>query len=171
LPCRPISIHCTWNEILAILKGEWEGNGLAVLVAERKVRRQELEALSTPDFIIDETPQFAEPVTSGSGKGLTGMGVAAGKASGMARVITHPQEGEKLQAGEVLVAPSTDPGWTPLFLRASAIVMETGGFLSHGAIVAREYGIPAVVNIPGIMKIINDSQLITVDGDEGKVYL
>lgn len=99
------------------------------------------------------------------------MGVAAGKASGTARVIAHPQEGEKLQAGEVLVAPSTDPGWTPLFLRASAIVMETGGFLSHGAIVAREYGIPAVVNIPGITKIINDSQLITVDGDEEKVYL
>lgn len=48
-----------------------------------------------------------------------------------------------------MVAPSTDPGWTPLFLKAGAVVMETGGFLSHGAIVAREYGIPAVVNIPG----------------------
>lgn len=69
------------------------------------------------------------------------------------------------------MAPSTDPGWTPLFLRASAIVMEEGSSLSHGSIVAREYGIPAVVNIPGVMKMIKDNQLITVDGDEGKVYL
>lgn len=65
---------------------------------------------------------------------------------------------------------STDPAWTPLFLRASAIVMETGGFLSHGSTVAREYGIPAVVNIPGVMRILNDNELITVDGDEGKIY-
>jgi len=71
----------------------------------------------------------------------------------------------------VLVAPSTDPGWTPLFLRASAIVMETGGFLSHGSIVAREYGIPAVVNIPNAMKVIRDKRIITVDGDEGKILL
>lgn|GEM_PF-2023554 len=70
-----------------------------------------------------------------------------------------------------LVAPSTDPAWTPLFLRASAIVMETGGFSSHGSIVAREYGIPAVINIPGVMKVIDDNRLVTVDGDEGKVYL
>ncbi len=95
--------------------------------------------------------------------------MAAGKASGAARIIYHPDEGGKVHSGDVLVAPSTDPGWTPLFLRASAIVLEAGAALSHGAIVAREYGIPAVVNIPGVMKIIKDSQLITVDGDEGKV--
>lgn len=102
---------------------------------------------------------------------LLGIGVAAGKASGPASIIRHPNEGEKLKEGDVLVAPSTDPGWTPLFLRTAAIVMEEGASLSHGAIVAREYGIPAVVNIPGVLKMIKDHQLITVDGDEGKVYL
>ncbi len=163
--------HCTWNEIFSILKGDWDGRGLDVLVAERKARRVEMEALSPPDFVIDDAPTFAKPATSGSGDSLTGLGVAAGRASGSAKLIGHPDEGEKLQAGDVLVAPSTDPGWTPLFLRASAIVMEAGAALSHGAIVAREYGIPAVVNIPGVMKIIKDNQLITVDGDEGKVYL
>ena len=71
--------------------------------------------------------------------------------------------------GDILVAPSTDPGWTPLFLRASAIVMETGGFLSHGAIVAREYGIPAVANVPGILKALEDGELITVDGSGDRV--
>ncbi|MHB8126539.1 MAG: PEP/pyruvate-binding domain-containing protein [Desulfitobacteriaceae bacterium] len=163
--------HCAWSEILSILQGDWGGRGLDVLVAERKSRRRELEALSPPDFVIEEVPHFAEPVSYSSGNGLAGIGVAAGKASGPAKLINDPNEGEKLQTGDVLVAPSTDPGWTPLFLRASAIVMEAGGSLSHGAIVAREYGIPAVVNIPGVLKIIKDSQLITVDGDEGKVYL
>lgn len=163
--------HCALNEISSIIWEYWDGKGLAVLVAERKARRKEMEALSPPDLIIDEAPHFAQPAIPNSDNALTGMGVAAGRASGVARLIVHPDEGEKLLAGDVLVAPSTDPAWTPLFLRASAIVMETGGFSSHGSIVAREYGIPAVVNIPGVMKIIDDSQLVTVDGDMGKVYL
>jgi len=69
------------------------------------------------------------------------------------------------------VAPTTDPGWTPLLLRASAIAVESGGAGSHGAIVAREYGIPAVLNIPGVMQLIQDGQNLVVDGDEGKVFL
>jgi pyruvate,water dikinase len=163
--------HCTWNEIFSILKGDWDGRGLDLLVTGRKAGRNEMEALSSPDWIIDDAPYFAETAPRSPGNMLTGLGVSAGKASGAAKLLCHPEEGEKLQAGDVLVAPSTDPGWTPLFLRASAIVMGAGGVLSHGAIVAREYGIPAVVNIPGVMKIINDGQLINVDGDEGKVYL
>jgi pyruvate,water dikinase len=163
--------HCTLIEIFSLLKGYWDGRGLAALVAERKVRKKEMEALSPPDLIVDEAPHFMEPVTTSPGDALTGMGVAAGRASGTARLIFHPGEWEKLQAGDVLVAPSTDPAWTPLFLRASAIVMETGGFLSHGSIVAREYGVPAVINIPGVMRLLHDGQKITVDGDVGKVYL
>jgi pyruvate,water dikinase len=163
--------YCVLGEIFSIILRYWDGNGLAVLVAERKIRRKAMEAFSPPDLIIDDAPKFAEPVTCNSGNELIGLGVAAGRASGTAKLIYHPDNGEKLQAREVLVAPSTDPGWTPLFLRASAIVMETGGFLSHGAIVAREYGIPAVINIPGIMRMVKDSQLITVDGDEGREYL
>jgi len=83
----------------------------------------------------------------------------------------HPpsQRGTYLSAGEVLVAPSTDPGWTPLFLRASAIVMASGGYLSHGAIVAREYGIPAVVNVPGILTGVRQGDPLFVDGDSGRV--
>lgn len=78
---------------------------------------------------------------------------------------------DRLQPGDIMVAPSTDPGWTPLFLKAGAVVMETGGFLSHGAIVAREYGVPAVVNIPGVMRVIKDGYQVVVDGDEGKIFL
>lgn len=130
-----------------------------------------MEAIAPPDIIMGDTPKYSEPATKSSGSFLAGMPVAAGRASGIARLISHPDEGRRLQPGDVMVAPSTDPGWTPLFLKASAVIMETGGFLSHGAIVAREYGIPAVVNIPGVMQVIKEGMNVDVDGDEGKVFL
>ena len=162
---------CTWPELVSLLIGEWNGVGLRALIEARKATRSEMESISAPDIIFGETPKFIEAVTQTSGNCLKGVAVATGKASGIARLISHPDEGSRLQPGDVLVAPSTDPGWTPLFLKACAVVMETGGFLSHGAIVAREYGVPAVVNIPGVMKVIKDGRKVVVDGDEGKVYL
>jgi pyruvate,water dikinase len=77
--------------------------------------------------------------------------------------------GAHLEPGEILVAPSTDPGWTPLFLTAGGLVMEMGGPNSHGAVVAREYGIPAVVGVPGATTQIETGQLVTVDGAAGVV--
>lgn len=95
----------------------------------------------------------------------TGTGVARGKV----RRLRHPAEGPALLPGEILVAPSTDPGWTPLFLKAGGLVVETGGYLSHGAIVAREFALPAVVNLPGILDRLNDGDEIEVDGLNGEV--
>lgn len=86
------------------------------------------------------------------------------------RLIDRP-EAAAFQPGDVLVARATDPAWTPIFLAASAIVVENGGYLSHGAIVAREFGIPAVVNLPGIRSEVRSGQMITVDGDHGAVLL
>ncbi|HZD59602.1 MAG TPA: PEP-utilizing enzyme, partial [Anaerolineae bacterium] len=146
------------------------GRGLTALIEERKKKQEEYEQLDPPDVIVDETPQPKTVVQEVSGGILKGIGVAAGQATGTARLINHPKEGHLLQPGEILVAPSTDPGWTPLFLRASGLIMEVGGSLSHGAVVAREYGIPAVVNVPGAMKALQDGEMVTVDGDEGKVY-
>lgn len=162
--------HCSWCDIIPILTNNWDGRGLKSLVFDRKEKRKDLEALSPPDLIINAAPHYSTPLCPGPGDALEGLGVGAGKATGQARVVMRPEEGEKLGCGEVLAAPSTDPAWTPLFLKASAIVMETGGFLSHGAIVAREYGIPAVVNIPGVLKLIEDGRETVVDGDEGKIY-
>jgi len=162
--------HCAMTELGSLLSGYWDGTGLKVLVEERKHLREELSELDPPDVIIDEVPQTRSISAQATGQVLTGLGVAAGRATGKARLIHHPHENIRLQAGDVLVAPSTDPGWTPLFLRAKAVVMEVGGYLSHGAIVAREYGIPAVVNVPGVMKTLKDGEQLTVDGDEGKVY-
>lgn len=162
--------HCAWHELSAILAGYSDGSGLKILVEERKKMREELSFLEPPDVIIDDAPQPKAVASEAHGQVLAGIGVAAGRASGRARLIRHPGENTRLQAGDVLVAPSTDPGWTPLFLRANALVMEVGGSLSHGAVVAREYGIPAVVNVPGVMKTLKDGEQLTVDGDEGKVY-
>ena len=163
--------HCALSELFSILCDEWDGNRLKYLVTERKANKEKLERLDPPDLIIDDVANFVKPAQLVSGNVLTGLGVAAGKASGLAKLIYHPNEWSKLEAGNIMVAPSTDPGWTPLFLKVSGIVMETGGFLSHGAIVAREYGIPSVVNIPGVMSIVSDDKLITVDGDNGQIIL
>lgn len=162
---------CTWTELFSVLSGEWNGRGLQFIISGRKEWKKKMELLAPPDIIYGEIPKFTESGTEGSSNSLTGIPVAAGKASGLVRVISNPNEGVRLQPGEVMVAPSTDPGWTPLFLKAGAVVMETGGFLSHGAIVAREYGIPAVVNISGVMSMLKDGQKILVDGDKGKVFL
>ncbi len=89
----------------------------------------------------------------------------------MAKVILGPEEFDKLGNGEILVAPLTNPVWTPLFAIAGGVVTEVGGMLSHGAIVAREYGIPAVLSAAGATKIIRDGQTITVDGNRGVVQL
>jgi pyruvate,water dikinase len=99
------------------------------------------------------------------------VAVGAGVARGIARVIHHPLDGRRLQKGDILVAPSTDPAWTPLFLKAAGLVMETGGYLSHGAIVAREFAIPAVVNLPGVLARVRDGDLLEVDGRCGQVRI
>ena len=162
---------CSWPDLFALLTGEWTGYRLGDLITDRRAIHEQKELIPAPDLIEDEKPIFCQAALDPSGNYLQGVPAATGKASGRARLISNPATGNKLQSGDILVAPSTDPGWTPLFLRASAVVMETGGSLSHGAIVAREFGIPAVVNVAGVMSLIRDGQRITVDGDEGKVFI
>jgi pyruvate,water dikinase len=99
---------------------------------------------------------------------LAGTAATPGIYEGKARVILDPK-GAKLEPGEVLVAPSTDPAWTPLFLSAGALVMELGGLMSHGSVVAREYGIPAVVGVPDATRRLHTGQRVRVDGERGQV--
>jgi rifampicin phosphotransferase len=101
---------------------------------------------------------------------LPGTAVSAGVVEGIARVVTDPAR-EVLHAGEILVAPFTDPGWTPLFVHAAALVTEVGGMMTHGAVVAREYGIPAVVSVASAVERIKTGQRIRVDGTRGFVQI
>ena len=106
-----------------------------------------------------------------SARVLTGISVSAGVARGPARVFASADTDEPVLPGEILVAPFTDPGWTPYFVPAAGIVMDMGGLLSHGSIIAREYGIPAVVNVGPATRIIRTGQIIEVDGDAGEVRI
>ncbi|RJQ54149.1 MAG: hypothetical protein C4521_04670 [Actinobacteria bacterium] len=100
---------------------------------------------------------------------LTGLAASPGVAVGPARVILRTDSSERVLAGEILVAPFTDPGWTPYFMPAAGIIMDMGGMLSHGCIVARECGIPAVVNVGEATKMIRTGQVLRVDGRRGEV--
>jgi len=123
------------------------------------------------DVIINNERVFKQATAIGQGKGYRGIAVSAGQIKGTAKIINTPDEGGRLQPGDIMVAPSTDPSWTPLFIHAGGIVLETGGYTSHGSIVAREYGIPAVVNVAGAMSLITENQTISVNGNNGTVVL
>lgn len=101
---------------------------------------------------------------------LAGTAASHGVAEGRARIVRRPEEA-RLEPGDILVAPFTDPAWTPLFHAARALVMEVGGMMTHGAVVAREYGIPAVVGVDGALSRIPDGARIRVDGTRGYVEI
>lgn len=102
---------------------------------------------------------------------LIGMAASPGQVIGRARVVFSPAEAAALEAGDILVTRATDPGWTPVFSIIGGAVLEIGGALSHGAIVAREFGLPAVVNVPQATQRIRNGQMIQVDGGSGEVLL
>ncbi|WP_275540594.1 PEP-utilizing enzyme [Vallitalea guaymasensis] len=101
---------------------------------------------------------------------FVGIKIAPGKVTGRAKILRSPYE-KPLSEGEILVAKATEPSWTPIFINAAGVVMEVGGPLQHGGIIAREYGIPCVSGLVGIMDILNDGDLIEVDGTNGIVKL
>lgn len=132
-----------------------------------ELRRRRIPRILLSDGTDVEAAMLAKSPASGA---LTGTPASAGTTTGTVRVITNPV-GAHLEPGEILVAPSTDPGWTPLFMTAGALVMEMGGVISHGAVVAREYGIPAVVGVPEATVRLHTGQIVTVDGAAGTVVL
>jgi pyruvate,water dikinase len=137
-------------------------------IARRK-RWQEQRAVDPPLPVRFRGVPSSAPAEVPSGDVLEGWAASPGRHTGRARVLTQPDP-TLLEPGEVLVAAATDAGWSPLFLRAGAIVVERGGPLSHAAIVARELGVPAVLNIAGASAVL-DGRLVTVDGDTGTVVL
>jgi pyruvate,water dikinase len=148
------------------------GEDMRALVRERRANyAQEMSRRHIPRVLLsDGTEPGDQSETSGADGALRGTPASAGVVTGRARVILDPV-GARLEPGEILVAPSTDPGWTPLFLSAGGLVMEMGGSMSHGSVVAREYGIPAVVGVLGATEQLVTGQRITVDGSNGVVVI
>ncbi|MBY8872489.1 pyruvate, water dikinase [Micromonospora sp. PLK6-60] len=142
----------------------------ATVATRRAVHRRESRRRVVPVALLSdgtdvETVLPAAPAADGV---LAGVGASAGRVTGPARVVHDPATAH-IEPGEVLVAATTDPGWTPLFLTASALVTETGAIMAHGPTVAREYGIPAVICVPAATRTISTGQLVTVDGGAGTV--
>jgi pyruvate,water dikinase len=149
------------------------GADLRTLVAERREGyTAELGRRHIPRLLLSDGTEPTPAVDpNGAADGaLRGTPASSGIARGRARVVLDPLEAY-LEPGEILVAPSTDPGWTPLFLTAAGLVMEMGGAMSHGSVVAREYGIPAVVGVDGASIRIKTGQTIEVDGGQGMVRI
>jgi rifampicin phosphotransferase len=150
-----------------------DGTDMRTTIRERRAAyEQELKRRHIPRVLLSDgtEPTAQTRSTSTADALLRGTPASPGRVTAQARVILDPR-GARLEPGEILVAPSTDPGWTPLFLTAGGVVMEMGGAMSHGAVVAREYGIPAVVGVPGATECIATGQRITVDGSEGTITL
>jgi pyruvate,water dikinase len=149
------------------------GTDLRPLVEQRRERyATELGRRHVPRLLLSdgtEPTPAPDPRATAEG-GMIGTPASSGTVRGRARVILDPV-GAHLEPGEILVAPSTDPGWTPLFLTAAGLVMEMGGAMSHGSVVAREYGIPAVVGVDSASVRIETGQTVEVDGTRGVVRI
>lgn len=166
------ALDLTGRDLSDWLDGIWDGRGARELCEDRRNRQNTWRREEIGDVISGEegTPvPLSLPEPHSATWLWRGIAVSPGQVTAIARVIRSPEEGSEFGEGEILVAPNTHPGWTPLFLRASAVVMETGGYLSHGAIVAREYGLPAVVNLPGLLRQVRNGERLTVDGNAGTV--
>jgi rifampicin phosphotransferase len=158
--------YLTPEELPALLKGE----DVSARIAERRRRRTLALGLEVPPVLFsDDLDAIGRPVALDGAKVLRGMPLSAGVAEGPALVLEHPCSSSC--EGYILVCPSTDPAWVPLFTRARGLVMETGGVLSHGAIVAREFGLPAVAGPPGVLRAIRTGQRVRVDGGQGVVAI
>ena len=173
LPDRTQLFMATVEELPTLLA---DPSSLAAELATRRAQYEELNSAHAAVRVRSGScpirrpghvePTVPTPTRTGP---LVGIGVSSGVGRGRARIVTDPADPRGIEPGEVLVAPLTDPAWTPLFLAATAVVVDVGALQSHAAIVARELGIPAVVSVDGASRRLNDGDELEVDGDRGTV--
>jgi pyruvate,water dikinase len=167
----------TRSELDAALAGD--ATDMRSTVASRKGEWERSRRL-TPPLSLGKSPM--EKVVGGMADavrtpgadldgGIRGVPASPGRATGPVRVVRGPDEFDRFRPGEVLVAQTTAPAWTPLFDRAAAVVTDAGSIAAHASLVAREYGIPAVVGTVDASARLRDGQIVTVDGSAGVVEL
>jgi pyruvate,water dikinase len=166
----------TRDEVLSTLNGT--GMAASVNVAERRARRDEQGELMAPlmvgrmtrmmEWLWEKMPRLVGAVPSDTAL-VSGTPASPGRATGLVRVVRGPRDFDQLQPGEILVAPLTAPAWTPLFTRAAGVVTDVGSLASHASIIAREYGIPAVVGCGDATARLRTGMRVTVDGSTGNV--
>jgi phosphohistidine swiveling domain-containing protein len=163
--------HLNVDELKMLARGEardWK----SLVSARRLSHERESRRKQIPRLLLSDGRAFyegtSEPASQGDGAHIVGSPVSPGVATGRVRIVLSPKD-TSLLPGEVLVCPGTDPSWTPLFLSACALVMEVGGMMTHGAVVAREYGIPAVVGVRDATSVFKTGQLVSVNGTSGEI--
>lgn len=170
----------TADEIDALLSGHaMFPDHAGALVEVRRRAHAELSAMSPPDSMRLARGEYLRAdaggprarAAAGAAASLSGVGACGGTVTGRAVVLTAVTESDRIARGDVLVTRQTDPGWGPIFPLISGLVIERGGMLSHGAIIAREFGIPSVVGVKDATRLVPDGGQITVDGDRGVVHL
>lgn len=164
-------LYLSFAELGAFAREE-DFNWQELITSRRESYRRELHRKQIPRLLLSDGRAFYEGISterpqSGS---LSGSPVSPGSIQGRARVVFDPREAHLLP-GEIMVCKGTDPSWTPLFLTARGLIMETGGMMTHGAVVAREYGIPAVVGVDRATSLIQTGQMVLLDGSSGQIVL
>jgi len=171
----------TWDEVQRLGSGcEMFAGGTREWVALRKRLHADLGQIALGDTLRLEEGEHVSaggPADAGGGRPrvssppvqLRGVGACGGKATGRVNVVTEVSGCHQLARGDVLVTRQTDPGWAPAFFLLNGLVVERGGLLSHGAIVAREFGVPAVVGVPDAAQLLAQAHVVEVDGDHGLV--
>ncbi|MCG8553821.1 MAG: PEP-utilizing enzyme, partial [Proteobacteria bacterium] len=158
----------TLEELHALLRGQL--NSVRQIVRRRRVQYERDAALPDPPATFVGYPT-ASRTRAPIGDDLEGVGASGGTAEGPARVLRSASEIPSFRPGEILVTMHADVGWSPTFLLAGAVVTEAGGMLSHASVIAREYGVPAVVNVPQATRVIRSGDRLRVDGNSGLVQV
>ena len=142
------------------------------LIAQRRADLAHFAKMTPPVVLTSdgETPVVKYHIADAPPGALVGNPVSAGVVEGTVHVIHDPHT-ETLSPGDILVAPFTDPGWTPLFINAGGLITEVGGAMTHGSVVAREYGIPAIVGVSDATKTLHTGQRVRVDGNRGVIEI
>jgi rifampicin phosphotransferase len=164
-------IYLTLSEMKALAANpavDWKPQ----IAKRRAANQREKLRRQVPRMLLSDGRAFYEGIIdpAATGSTLVGSPVSAGIAEGLVRVVLDPRQ-SGLVPGEILVCPGTDPSWTPLFLSAAGLVMEVGGMMTHGAVVAREYGIPAIVGVDQATHRLQTGQRIRIDGSTGRIDL
>ena len=155
------------HDIRQVITGQVQSVDLRAGIAKHKADMERYRDVSLPTVIFGDD---APPIENQSSRRLTGLVTSIGQYTGTVIVVHGIQDFNKVMDGDIIVIPYSDVGWTPLFARAGAVVAESGGLLSHSSIIAREYGIPAVVSVNGAMGLL-DNMLVTVDAHKGEVVI
>jgi phosphoenolpyruvate synthase/pyruvate phosphate dikinase len=159
------------KELAALARGE-ERDWKALLAERRQTYERELHRRQVPRLLASDGRAFYEGIGAGSDDEhlINGSPVSPGLVEGWVHVVFDPRQAQ-LAPGEILVCPGTDPAWTPLFMAAGGLIMEVGGMMTHGSVVAREYGIPAVVGVHQATLRLKDGQRIRLDGSSGRIEI